>query len=397
MRHVCLAFAVLAALPIATADAVLRFQDASSTLPAKPGRGYSMDASAVDIDADGDLDLVIAMEFQENRMLLNNGQGRFTDASDQLPRNPRDSEEVSVVDVDGDRDLDIAVANEDDLLPELYLNTGNARFRDSSKALRVRVKANAVVAKDLDDDGDVDLFFGGDRVSVLMLNDGRGRFKDMSYTNLPPRLGANQDVAAGDIDADGDVDLVLANEDGNQVYLNDGRAFFTLGAQAHLPRPTTPEESRDAELFDADGDGDLDIYFANVRLWNQQAGLQSRLLLNDGAGVFSDVTKIWLPQRDEQTMSASPIDFDADGRMDLLLTTLTIGPGGIGPGPIRALRNTGARLDDVTATMLPSAPTAAGFDIAPGDFDGDGVIDLFIASRGGADLILHGVGRKMDR
>ncbi|MBU6371602.1 MAG: VCBS repeat-containing protein [Alphaproteobacteria bacterium] len=387
-----LAFAAFAVAAAARAEAP-RFVDVSERAPPKEGRGHSMAAVAVDIDRDGDLDLVVAMEFGANRLLLNDGSGRFTDASDRLPRAARDSEDLDVVDLDGDGDLDIAVANEDDLKPELYLNDGRGQFRDASERLRVRVKANALLVRDLDGDGRLDLFFGGDKVSALLMGRGRGRFADESFARLPERYGANQDVAAGDLDGDGDLDLVLANEDANQIYLNDGNGRFALAPAAALPRAARPEESRDAELFDVDADGDLDLFFANVRLWNPNAVAQSRLLLNDGKGVFADATAQWLPAREESVVSATPVDLDGDGRRDLLLGTLAVEPGRIGPGPVRALRNTGAAFEDVTAQWLPKDLVAAGFDIVPADFDGDGVLDLFVASRGGPDRLLRGTPR----
>lgn len=382
--------AVVAALA-GVANAAPLFIDASASLPSKEGRGHSMNAKAADVDGDGDLDLIVAMEFEPNRFLRNDGKGVFADASAALPRAARDSEEVALADFDGDGDLDVAVANEDDLRPELYLGDGKGGFVDASARLPIHVKANAVVALDADGDRRVDLFFGGDKVSALMRNRGRGRFEDVSFAALPDRYGANQDVAVGDVDGDGDLDLVLANEDSNQLYLNDGKGRFTLAPREAIARAKTPEESRDAELFDADGDGDLDLFFANVRLWSQQAIPQSRLLLNDGRGAFVDVTATWLPAREEQTLSAAPIDLDGDKRMDLVLTTLAINSGALGPGPVRVLRNTGAAFVDMSAEWLPVGQLAAGFDATPGDFNGDGRTDLFVSGRGGPDRLLLGI------
>ncbi|MBY0422514.1 MAG: VCBS repeat-containing protein [Parvularculaceae bacterium] len=347
----------------------------------------SMNAKAADIDRDGDVDLVVAMEHEANRLLLNDGAGRFKDASDRLPRNARDSEEIALADFDGDGRIDIAVANEDDLKQELYLQHKDGTFADASDRLRVHVKANAVAALDANRDGRIDLFFGGDKVSALLINKGGARFADESFDRLPARYGANQDVAVGDVDGDGDADVSLANEDQNQLYLADGEGRFVLAGADALPRASKPEESRDAELFDADGDGDPDLFFANVRLWNPQATPQNRLLLSDGRGVFVDATATRLPAREEQTFSATPIDLDADGRLDLLLTTATI-DGGIKPGPVRALRNAGDAFVDMSAAWLPPGLAAVGLDSVAADFDGDGRQDVFIASRGGPDLLL---------
>jgi hypothetical protein len=381
----------LAASGGGAAHAAPLFTDASASLPAKEGRGHAMSARAADVDKDGDLDLVIAMEYGANRLLLNDGAGRFSDASARLPRDERDSEEIALLDADKDGDIDIAVGNEDDLKQELYLNDGRGNFANASDRLKVHVKANAALAIDVDKDGREDLFFGGDKVSALLMNKGRAQFTDESWARLPSRFGANQDVAPGDVDGDGDVDLVLGNEDGNQIYLNDGKGFFFLTQGANLPRPPRPEETRDVELFDVDGDGDLDIFFANVRLWNPQGMLQNRLLLNDGKGVFADATAAWLPSAEIQTLSAAPVDVDGDGRIDLITTTLVI-DGGLKPCPVRAYRNTGAAFEDVTRAWLPEV-SVAGFDATLGDFNKDGVVDVFVSSRGGPDALLLGVKR----
>ena len=97
--------------------------------------------------------------------------------------------------------------------------------------------------------------------------------------------------------------------------------------------------------------------------------------------------------REENTVSATPIDLDGDAKTDLLLATLSIESGRIGPGRVRVLRNTGTAFEDVTAAWMPADLIAPGFDVVPADFDRDGVLDLFVASRGAPDRLLRGVRR----
>jgi hypothetical protein len=369
----------------ATALADPLWRDASATLPPKEAPGNSMNATPFDADGDGDLDLLIPMEFRANRLLLNDGRGGFSDASSSLPSARRDSEEMALIDVDLDGDMDVAVANEDDLRPELYINQGGGRFTNGNARLPIRVKANAVVAFDANADGKTDLFFGGDSVSFLMIGDGAGGFADESVTRLPDLAGSNQDVAVGDIDRDGDLDLVLGNQDGNQIYVNDG-GRFTRALQGALPSPSRPEETRDVELFDVDGDGDLDLFFSNVVMFNLRAFAQNRLLLNNGQGRFTDVTGSWLPENSHGDMSALPIDLDGDGKLDLITTSM---PGGDGQlGPVRAWQNTGARFEEISASVLPGDPRAIGMHVAAADFDGDGKPDLFVAGLQSPDILL---------
>jgi hypothetical protein len=392
MRSILFSAPLLLLASPALAQSLPVWRDASATLPPKEAPGHSMNVRAADVDKDGDLDLVFAMEYRINRLLLNDGRGGFTDVSNQLPQNALDSEEVALADYDSDGDIDIAVANEDDLLPELYLNDGKGRFSDASARIAHRVKANAVVAFDANGDKRPDLFFGGDKVSSLWINTGKARFRDESIQRLPKRFGANQDVAVGDIDGDGDLDLVLGNEDRNQIYVNDGKGVFALADAKALPGAGRPEETRDAELFDADSDGDLDIFFANVALWNPRAVPQNRLLLNDGKGNFTDVTAQWLPQREESTVAAHPIDLDGDGRLDLITTardnSTAQAPLQNPTALVRAFRNDGTRFVEITDQLFPTPLTANGFDILTEDLDGDGKFDLYIASRGGPDRLL---------
>lgn len=93
-------------------------------LPASGLEGLSMDARPADLDADGDLDMVVANEFKPNILLLNDGQGRFSLASERLPRTSHDSEDIGIADFDGDGDPDIVIVSEDDQTNELYLNDG---------------------------------------------------------------------------------------------------------------------------------------------------------------------------------------------------------------------------------------------------------------------------------
>ncbi len=365
----------------------------AAPLPPKDPAVHSMNAKAADVNGDGAADLVIAVERGRNRLLLGDGRGGFTDASANLPPAARDSEETAIADFDGDGDPDIAVANEDDLLPELYLNDGRGRFTDASARVRHRVKANAVVAFDADGDGDQDLFFGGDKVSLLLVNDGRANFTDESAARLPDTYGGTQHVAVADLDGDRDLDLVLGNEDRNQIYLNTGRGAFMLAPAASLPRPPAPEETRDVEVFDANGDGRPDLFFANTRLWNPRATPRNRLLLNagpgpDGSPRFADASG-QLPALEENTMSALAIDLNGDGRLDLVTTGIAADLAGPDPaGPVRALINSGTAFEDRTRDWLPANTRARGFDATAVSIGGGGPA-LFISGRGGPDLLLR--------
>ncbi|RYE10894.1 MAG: VCBS repeat-containing protein [Hyphomicrobiales bacterium] len=363
----------------------------AEALPAKDPRLHSMAASAADIDNDGDLDLVIAVEFGTNRLLLNDGTGRFTDASASLPPHPPgDHEDVAIADFDGNGQLDLAFYGEDDQIAALFLNQGGLTFIEATARLPSRGIANAVVAADIDGDGDADLIVGNAGPDFVLINDGAANFTDES-DRLPVGNGITQDIATGDVNGDGTIDLLFGNEDGNALYFNDGIGGFH---RERLPSRPTPEETRDADFVDIDGDGDLDIYFANVEIFVPDRDRQDRLLLNDGHGIFADVTATHLPAETETTMAAAFIDLDGDGDLDIVRGGFDLSRTRDPVTPLIAWLNDGAGYFAAATGAIPATALANTFDLEVADYNGDGVDDLFVASRGGADRLLLGLARR---
>ena len=357
------------------------YRDVSSThLPAvvkAPGQ-RSMEARAVDVDADGDLDLIVAREAQPNVLLLNDGQGRFANASGRIPQVALDSEDIAVGDFDRDGDPDVVIVTEDPVggvrYNEYYLNDGQGNFSDVHTRLPPTIESNAVAAGDIDNDGDLDLMVGDRGRERALMNDGRGFFSDESATRLPAAPDdATQDVTLGDVDRDGDLDLVVANEQGtNQLLLNDGRGFFTPAPAGSLPLRQTREATRNADLGDVDGDGDLDLLFANVSFGGGDP--QGRLLLNNGRGVFSDVTSARLAGMVVGAIDADLVDLDGDGDLDIVTAPFPA-------GPYRVYLNDGrGSFGDATARFFPPALTGQGLEIEAADFDGDRRLDLYLAN-----------------
>ncbi|HYC77302.1 MAG TPA: FG-GAP-like repeat-containing protein, partial [Planctomycetota bacterium] len=109
-----------------------QFQDQTATrLPVQAV--WSEEVDAADLDGDGDLDLVYAKGDgfasagapRQNTILINDGTGVFADqTATRLPALTGNAKDVDLVDVDGDGDFDLVVANGFGQQPRLFLNDG---------------------------------------------------------------------------------------------------------------------------------------------------------------------------------------------------------------------------------------------------------------------------------
>lgn len=117
-------------------------------------------AAAGDIDNDGDLDLYFANFAGSSYIFLNDGQGRFTrDSRFVSPTHEQWATGAAFVDLDLDGDLDLVAAGYD-WSPRIWVNTGDGAFLlDTSLASRVSTYSGAATG-DLDGDGDLDVVLG---------------------------------------------------------------------------------------------------------------------------------------------------------------------------------------------------------------------------------------------
>lgn len=368
------------------------YKDVTTThLPYADLQRLSMDAGIVDIDQDGDLDILIANEHRPNILLINDGKGKFTNESaSRIPQINHDSEDIGFGDFDLDGDLDIIVVSEDDKINELYLNNGDGTFSDGGDRIPVTGTSNSVVVYDVNHDGAPDILIGNNGQNNILINDGTGHFKDETLKRLGEFTDVTQDLTLGDIDNDGDQDLMIANEDANRVLINDGKGFFKDQSSDRLVYRNTPEETREVDLADIDGDGDLDILYGNVQAFVQGAVRQNRLLLNDGKGYFKDITSTHLPKDDNRCFGVAFLDIDNDGDADIV-TGNTNGARFGGSTPFSVYLNDGkGNFSDATGDIIPDNITGRGFDIDFVDLNGDNIKDLFLSNRGSQDFLLFG-------
>jgi len=361
-------------------DGTDRLEEVTSPVPPE---GYDTRTVALgDVDADGDLDLYVGQSEDgslQNRLLLNDGTGIFSDAASQLPQSDDETNAVALGDLDGDGDLDVFVGN--DGRNALHLNDGAGSFVDLSCQIPGYLDDTLALALgDVDGDGDLDVLLGNQVCNRLYLNDGSARFYDATCHIIPTSGGARS-VALGDVDGDRDLDLITGKYWQNQLYLNNGCGVF-LEATAQLPNDS--DDTRAVTFGDVDDDGDLDIFVGN----DSYGGTQNRLYLNGGKGIFSDNSGN-LPPDDSQSRAVALQDVDADGDLDVI-----VGNAGYqSSARNQLLLNDGNGVFfDATQLLPPHQGTTNA--LALGDLDHDGDLDL-VSGETGQNRVYVNLGRQL--
>ncbi|WP_190809515.1 VCBS repeat-containing protein [Flagellimonas sp. S3867] len=362
-----------------TATVFVRAGD--TQLMSKNVLGNSMDGEVYDINGDDLLDVVLAMEFERNVVLINQGNGVLMDESDKrFPNTIKDSEDIAMADFDQDGDIDFIFVCEDDRKNEYFTNKGGGYFEDNSSALPVDGISNVVETADINKDGYVDLFIGNQGQNYVLVNYNQGHFMDETALRLPENKAITQDLGLKDIDGDGDLDIIEANEDYNRILINYGKGFFKDESEKRLP--WVNDQTREVELADIDNDGDLDIFFANVN-FRGFGNPQNRLLLNDGKGFFTEITSTALPKSDFLTVGAKFYDIDDDGYVDLIN-----GNGRNGQQLMVLINDGNGIFHDQTSVFFPEMDCFT-FDFLFGDFNEDGRKDVYISNFRGPDILLY--------
>jgi enediyne biosynthesis protein E4 len=327
---------------------------------------------------------------------------------------------VAVFDFNNDGYLDIFFTNGADIQTlqktspkysnRLFQNDGKGNFKDvtARAGLAGTGYDNGVAIGDYDNDGYKDIFVGGVHGNHLYHNNGDGTFTDVTQkagiARPDPQYGPLWSVGGAwvDVNNDGLLDLFVvdylawdsATEPAceaspgkldychpkfykatpNQLFLNNGDGTFRdvsaeSGIRAH------PGKGMGVGVADFDLDGWMDIFVANDKVYNS-------LFHNKGGGKFEETSfdaGVALTEDGHfiSGMGVDARDIDNDGYPDIVFVALDY-------ETFPVFRNLGkGNFADITASsnMARLSAPMAGYSPTIGDFDNDGLKDVFV-SRG---------------
>jgi hypothetical protein len=370
-----------------TAAASTVFVDATSTHVPAAAELHALDAAFLDVDKDGDLDVVLAVEGDVNRLYINDGKAKLTWRQGAFGKAAHDTEHVLSADFNRDGNADVMFIAEDDQIHQLFFGDGKGRFTDASDRLPARSEGNGFAMGDVNGDGFPDIALGnsgkGARNFLWLSDPARaGYFIDATSTHLPNVNDATQDIALVDLDGDRDLDMVVANEvPPNRLLLNDGRGRFTEASDRMVL--SVPLHTREVHVFDATNDGKPDILFLNLtsNAGQRDRDPQNRLLVNDGKGRFLDESAKRIPANAFSSWGGAVVDFNDDKHPDLIVGAIAVPD--FKPLQARAYQNDGnGNFKDVTAEVMPATVVGRSWSMAVGDLNGDGKEDVFIGGWG---------------
>lgn len=329
---------------------------------------YSLGVTAGDYDNDGFQDLYIS-NFGKNRLFHNNGDGTFSDNTDEcgVGDGNKFSAGATFLDIDSDGDLDLFVGNyvsfdfdrhrslaptafpyspgprDFPAIPDsLFLNNGDGSFRDVSHDAGIDSVAGpsmGVVAADFDGDNDIDIFVACDgEANLLYVNDGRGHFTEegiLTGVGLDSRGVANGSMGVDVADLNGDMllDLLVTNYSDQlpELFLNQqpGGVFEESSRGTQIGSEVLPHVNWGVGLVDLDCDGDKDAFICNGHLLENAKeiepqtdfGVRNTVMENLANRSFRSATEAAGPAllQARSSRGAAFDDLDLDGNIDVVI------------------------------------------------------------------------------
>jgi gliding motility-associated-like protein len=301
----------------------------------------------VDLDGDGDVDVISASDVPALFWLQNDGSGNLADSQ----ISPDNVGLVTAQDVDGDGDMDVIASYSDSDDVSWFENDGNENFTKRVIQPPIGQQTDeSLFALDFDLDGDIDILtskFENPDI-VWYENDGSENFTRNVIISFAEN-GQNK-VYPIDMDGDGDIDFLNNYEFTNEIswYENDGFQIFTQNVIS------TNGDGGTLFAQDIDGDSDVDVFTttSNGIVWFE----------NDGSQSFTENTIDTTP-----SAYLTGADIDGDGDVDLVSASANGAS-----STIDVYNNNGSQV--FTKTTL--ATGDEGLEVKVADMDNDGDLDV---------------------
>ena len=334
-----------------------------------------------DVNRDGHVDLIAQHLLRRLvQVRLGDGTGRFSTSRSRPLKLGYQAGAIAVGDLDKNGSLDLVVASRDHANEYIHVLPGadNGRF-DTATASTWTVNQRFAFYKpkirllDVDEDSSLDIVTSNGRRNTIeiLLGESARSFVLAPVVTLAPDQD-NHSYEPGDVDGDGHVDLVV-------VSRTEGRERARLavmrgnGNGAFAPAATTRAVLRGGQivaLADLNRDRRLDVVLTHAR--------SSRLsvLLNSGRGAFAPAphSPYRLPA---EAFAVVVADLNRDRRPDLVSATVDAEATGFA-GRLAELINKGRSF--VPASGSPFRAGRGAYNLAVGDVDGDGRLDVATSS-----------------
>ena len=346
----------------------------TGSFPARPSWSSAQNMTARtlavgDIDGDTWPDVLIGGYDQPTQLVLND-QGVLSDIPAWTTTTSTKTTSLSLADVDQDGDLDLFQGN-DGQPNALYLNQQGLFAAAPSWTATAIHQTTSMSAADINGDGWTDLVTAYYDAPLQVYYNQRGSFAN-TPTWTSGALTNTTSIVAGDVDGDGDQDVVAGGRSIDERNQAQAIALFLNQSGQLTSNPSWTSDGEisvsQLELFDLNNDFALDLVVSS-HLRHQQ-------VFKNISGALSPAP-IWESAEIADINGAALADIDRDSDLDVLV-------GGFGPEntglSLRLYRNDGGRL--TSSPVWTSAPQDQTFQVAFGDYNGDGYPDLAVANLG---------------